>query len=56
MDTARSPVQTATQFMELGALRIIECWGDEVPEGQLTDFRMAVKAKEDETVVFSWIV
>jgi len=42
-------------FMDLGALRVVECWGDDVPEGQYTDFRKAVSAKEDETVVFSWI-
>jgi uncharacterized protein YbaA (DUF1428 family) len=42
-------------FLELGALRIVECWGDDVPVGQTTDFRMAVKASEDEDVIFSWI-
>ena len=42
-------------FMDLGALRIVECWGDDVPEGKITDFRMAVKAGEDEAVLFSWI-
>ena len=42
-------------FAEYGALRIVECWGDDVPKGKLTDFRMAVKAKANETVVFSWI-
>lgn len=42
-------------FMELGATRILECWGDDVPAGKVTDFRRAVSAKEDETVVFSWI-
>lgn len=42
-------------FMEMGAVRVLECWGDDVPEGKLTDFRRAVQAKEDETVAFSWI-
>lgn len=42
-------------FMELGAIRVLECWGDDVPDGKVTDFRGAVKATEDETVVFSWI-
>ncbi len=47
--------QADTVFKELGALRIIECWGDEVPDGNLTDFRRAVQATADETVVFSWV-
>jgi uncharacterized protein YbaA (DUF1428 family) len=42
-------------FQEFGALRHVECWGDDVPDGKLTDFRRAVQAKEDEVVVFSWI-
>jgi uncharacterized protein YbaA (DUF1428 family) len=42
-------------FMDLGALRVVECWADDVPEGKLTDFRMAVKATADEDVIFSWI-
>jgi uncharacterized protein YbaA (DUF1428 family) len=42
-------------FMELGATRILECWGDDVKTGKLTDFRRAVDAQDDETVVFSWI-
>lgn len=46
----------AVVFKELGALKVVECWGDDVPDGETTSFPMAVKKKEDETVVFSWIV
>jgi uncharacterized protein YbaA (DUF1428 family) len=35
---------------------MVECWGDDVREGKLTSFPMAVKLEKDETVVFSWIV
>ena len=46
----------AAIFIENGALSLAECWGDDVPDGKVTSFPMAVKLKEDETVVFSWIV
>ena len=56
-DSYRKHAETvAAVFKEHGALRAVECWGDDVPEGKLTSFPMAVKRKEDETVVFSWIV
>jgi uncharacterized protein YbaA (DUF1428 family) len=44
-----------TIFTDMGAIRVVECWGDDVQDGKLTDFRKAVHATEDETVVFSWV-
>ena len=43
-------------FKQHGALAVTECWGDDVPQGKLTSFPLAVKLKADETAVFSWIV
>jgi uncharacterized protein YbaA (DUF1428 family) len=47
--------QGAEYFKNLGATRVTECWGDDVPRGEVTDFFRATQAKDDETVVFSWI-
>lgn len=53
----RQHAEAAAQvFKENGALSVVECWGDDVPEGKLTSFPMAVKRNDDETVVFSWII
>ena len=51
----RHAESAAAVFKENGALQVVECWGDDVPEGKLTSFTMAVQRKDDETVVFSWI-
>ena len=45
----------AAVFREHGALNVVDCWGDEVPQGQLTSFPLAVKCAADETVVFGWV-
>lgn len=47
--------KAAAVFQDHGATRVVEAWGDDVPDGKVTDFRGAVKAKEDETVVYSWV-
>ena len=47
--------EAAELFKEWGALRIVETWSDEVPEGKQTDFMKAVAAKPDEAIVFSWV-
>ncbi|MCB2047763.1 MAG: DUF1428 domain-containing protein [Novosphingobium sp.] len=43
-------------FAEFGATEIMEAWEEDVPDGQVTDFRKAVNAKPDEKIVFSWMV
>ncbi|ANG63851.1 RNA signal recognition particle [Marinobacterium aestuarii] len=45
----------AAVFKKHGALNLVECWGDDVPEGKVTSFPMAVQCKENEVVVFAWI-
>jgi uncharacterized protein YbaA (DUF1428 family) len=42
-------------FKEYGALRVVEAWEDDVPDGKVTDFRRAVKAEPDEKIAFSFM-
>jgi uncharacterized protein YbaA (DUF1428 family) len=52
IEAARS---SAVIFQEYGAMRIVEAWSEDIPDGKVTDFKMAVQAKPDEAIVFSWI-
>ena len=45
----------AVLFKKHGALNVIENWGNDVPEGKLTSFTMAVKREDSESIVFSWV-
>lgn len=45
----------AALFKEYGALSVVECWGNDVPEGKVTSFSLAVKRADDESIVFSWV-
>jgi uncharacterized protein YbaA (DUF1428 family) len=51
----RHAAEASVLFKEFGVARMVECWGDDVPDGKVTDFKGAVKAKSDEAVVYSWI-
>ena len=42
-------------LIEYGALRVVECWGVDVPHGKQTDFYRSVAATDAEVVCFSWI-
>jgi uncharacterized protein YbaA (DUF1428 family) len=52
---AKHAEAAAAVFKAHGALTVVECWGDDVPDGKVTSFPMAVKCNADETVVFGWI-
>ena len=51
----RHAAEAVSIFKEFGARRMVETWGDDVPDGKITDFKGAVKAQPDEVIVFSWI-
>lgn len=41
-------------FKKHGVARIVESWGDDVPDGKLNDLKKAVNLEAGETVVISW--
>jgi len=48
-------VKMAALFKEYGATRVLDGWGDDVPDGKVTDFKRAVNAKDGETVLYGWV-
>ncbi|WP_042248405.1 DUF1428 domain-containing protein [Paracoccus sp. PAMC 22219] len=54
-DYADHAVKAWPMFKRHGALRMVECWGEDVPHGKQTDFYRATQATGDEVPVFSWI-
>jgi uncharacterized protein YbaA (DUF1428 family) len=46
---------TTVHFKQAGALKVTECWGEDIPDGKITDFKKAVQLKTDETVAVGWI-
>jgi uncharacterized protein YbaA (DUF1428 family) len=56
-DAYRDMAKIAAEvFIHHGALRVVECWGDDVPHGKVTDFYRAVDARDGDGLIFSWIV
>jgi uncharacterized protein YbaA (DUF1428 family) len=47
--------KAAEVFKDHGAIRVVEAWGDDVPDGKVTDYKGAVKATADENIVYSWV-
>ncbi len=46
---------SARLFVEHGAVRVVECWGDDVPPGRHTDYARAVDLQPGEAACYSWI-
>jgi uncharacterized protein YbaA (DUF1428 family) len=47
--------EMAALWIKHGAQSVVEAIGDDVPNGEVTSFPMAVKLEPDEVAFFSWI-
>ena len=54
-DYIRAAKVVAEVYLEHGARRVMECWGDDVPIGEVTSFPRAIRLETDETACFSWV-
>jgi uncharacterized protein YbaA (DUF1428 family) len=55
-DYRRMARKAGKLWKQYGALEYRECVADDVKPGKVTSFPQAVKAKRNETIIFSWIV
>lgn len=55
-DYRRLAQEAGDVWREYGALAFVECIADDVQPGKVTSFPQSVDLKDDETVVFSYIV
>ena len=46
---------TTPFFKEAGATSVTETWGEDIPDGKVTDFKRAVQLQDGETVAVGWI-
>ncbi|MDP1631794.1 MAG: DUF1428 domain-containing protein [Caulobacter sp.] len=46
----------AAVFRDHGAIHVTDVWGDDVPDGKVTDFKRAVALEDGETVAVGWII
>lgn len=47
--------KVAGKFKDYGAVRVVEAWGDDLPEGKVTDYQRAVKAEAGEGIIYSYV-
>jgi TetR/AcrR family transcriptional regulator, transcriptional repressor for nem operon len=47
--------QSIPIYKEYGALRVVDCWADDLPSSGINTYGKAVQLEEGEAVVFSWI-
>jgi uncharacterized protein YbaA (DUF1428 family) len=47
--------EMASLWLKHGALSVVEAMGDDVPDGEVTSFPMAVRLEPGEVAFFSWI-
>ncbi|MBX3248558.1 MAG: DUF1428 domain-containing protein [Myxococcales bacterium] len=54
-ELAASAARLAEVFKDHGATTVVDCWGDDVPEGKVNSFHTAILREPDEAILFSWI-